>query len=148
VVLQTITSVLEEPDISYLLAGEHAEYEKQWCRGREGEASKHRALSEPIGVKRILESTVACRDWLLGNDCETNNKTMPAARQQILNKQQLNCNRGTVFSMLSASRCYKQDSWSSESVAGYSPDYNNVSTKAEESPSLRSVTRKRIVKAD
>jgi hypothetical protein len=31
------------------------------------------------------------------------------------------------------------------SVAGYSPDSNDVSTKAEESPLLRSVTRKRLV---
>jgi hypothetical protein len=47
-------------------------------------------MSEPIGIKRILKSIVACREQLLGNSRETNNKTMPAARQQILNKQQLN----------------------------------------------------------
>jgi hypothetical protein len=34
---------------------------------RERELSKYRALSEPVGVKRILESIVACRDLLLGN---------------------------------------------------------------------------------
>jgi hypothetical protein len=34
------------------------------------------------------------------------------------------------------------------SLVGYSPDSNDVSTEAEESPLLRSVTRKRLVKAD
>jgi hypothetical protein len=32
------------------------------------------------------------------------------------------------------------------SVVGYSPDSNDVSTEAEESPLLRAVTRKRLVK--
>jgi hypothetical protein len=33
-------------------------------------------------------------------------------------------------------------------VAGYSPDSNDVSTEADESPLLRSVTRKRLVIAN
>jgi hypothetical protein len=93
----------------------------------------------PLGVKRILESIVTCRDPLLGNSHETNNETTPTARQQILNKQELNYNRRTVFSTLFVPRCYKQDSRSSESVVGYSPDTNDVSTEAEESPLLRSI---------
>jgi hypothetical protein len=35
---------------------------------------------------------------MLDNDHETNNGTMLAAMQQILNKQRLNYNRGTAFS--------------------------------------------------
>jgi hypothetical protein len=38
--------------------------------------------------------------------------------------------------------------WSKNSVMGYSTDSNDVSTEAEESPLLRSVTGKRLVKAD
>jgi hypothetical protein len=61
-------------------------------------------------------------------------------------------NRRTVFSVWSMQRCYNQDSWSKESVdssvVGYSPNSNDVSTEAEESPLLRPVTRKRLVKAD
>jgi hypothetical protein len=34
------------------------------------------------------------------------------------------------------------------SVVGYSPDSNDVNTEAEESPLLKSVARKRLVKAD
>jgi hypothetical protein len=56
---------------------------------------------------------VACRDPLLGNDCETNSETMPASMQQVPDKQQLDYYRGTVFSTRSVSRCYKQDDWSS-----------------------------------
>jgi hypothetical protein len=39
-------------------------------------------------------------------------------------------------------------SQSNSAVVGYSPDNNDVSTEAEESPLLRSVTGKRLVKAD
>jgi hypothetical protein len=49
-----------------------------------------------------------------------NSETMPAARQQIFDKQQLNYNRGIVFCTWSMLRCYKQDSWSNESVVAYS----------------------------
>jgi hypothetical protein len=35
---------------------------------------------------------VACRDLLPANHHETNNEMMPIARQQILNKEQLNRN--------------------------------------------------------
>jgi hypothetical protein len=52
---------------------------------------------------------VACRDALLGNDHETNNETMSIARKQILNKQHLNGNRVTVFSVRSVSRHYKRE---------------------------------------
>jgi hypothetical protein len=38
--------------------------------------------------------------------------------------------------------------WSRSSFVGYSPDSNDVSTEAEESPWLRSFTRERLVKAD
>jgi ferritin-like protein len=46
----------------------------------------------------LLHDIVACRDQLLGSNRETNNETMSAAKQQILNKQQLNYNRGMAFS--------------------------------------------------
>jgi hypothetical protein len=39
-------------------------------------------------------------------------------------------------------------SWSNNVIAGYSPGGNDVSTKAEESPLLRSVTGKRLGKPD
>jgi hypothetical protein len=74
-------------------------------------------------------NAVACRDLLLGNDCETNNETMPAARQQILDKQQLNYNKGMVFSMWSMPKCYNQDNWSNESVVGYSLADKDVSRR-------------------
>jgi hypothetical protein len=68
----------------------------------------------------------ACRDTLLGNDRETHNETTPSARQQILDKQQLNYNRGTVFSTWPVPR-YKQENWSSESVMGHSQVVKDVS---------------------
>jgi hypothetical protein len=37
--------------------------------------------------------------------------------------------------------------WSNISVVGYSPDYSDVSTEAEESPLLRPVIEKRLVEA-
>jgi hypothetical protein len=39
---------------------------------------------------------------------------MTAARQQILNKQQLNSNIGTVFSVRSVPRYYNRAVWSNE----------------------------------
>jgi hypothetical protein len=45
----------------------------------------------------IIIISAACRYPLLGNDSETNKETTLAARQQILNKQQLNYNRNGVF---------------------------------------------------
>jgi hypothetical protein len=36
--------------------------------------------------------------------------------------------------------------WRYSSVAGYSPNGNDVSTEAEESPLLRAVTKQRLVK--
>jgi hypothetical protein len=35
--------------------------------------------------------------------------------------------------------------WSNGSVVGYLPDSNDMSTEAEESPLLRSITRKQLV---
>jgi hypothetical protein len=70
--------------------------------------------------KHILNNlyihNVACRDPLLGSDRDTDNETTSAARQQILNKQQLNYNRRTVSSTRPIRRYYNEDSWSSESV--------------------------------
>jgi hypothetical protein len=67
-------------------------------------------------------NAVACRDPLLGNDRGTNSEIMPAARQQILDKQQLNYNRETMFFARSVPRCYKQDNWSNESVRTLAED--------------------------
>jgi preprotein translocase subunit Sec63 len=49
----------------------------------------------------LARDNIACRlvTQLLGNNLETNNEAISAARQQICNKQQLNSNRGTVFSL-------------------------------------------------
>jgi hypothetical protein len=38
--------------------------------------------------------------------------------------------------------------WSNRAVMRYSPDINDVSAEAEDSPLLRSVTGKRLMKAD
>jgi hypothetical protein len=54
-------------------------------------------------------------------------------------KQQLNRNRGTVFSVRPVPRCYKHDNWSNELVVGESPAGRNVSTEAEDI--VGSVTR-------
>jgi hypothetical protein len=72
---------------------------------------------------------------------------MLAARQQILNKQQLNYN-SEEWCVLS-SPCgdvITTTVWSNSSVVGYSPDSNDVSIEAEESQLLRSVIGKRLVK--
>jgi hypothetical protein len=47
-------------------------------------------------------------DLFLGNDCETNKKTMAIARQHILNKQQLHYdNKGTFGNDVFYSVCAK-----------------------------------------
>jgi hypothetical protein len=55
-----------------------------------------------------------------------------------------------VFSVGSAQRLYSEDPKPAESssVAGYSPDSNDVSKESGESSLLRSVTSKRLVKAN
>jgi hypothetical protein len=70
----------------------------------------------PIFHGDDYESVTPCRGPLLGSDSETYNETTSAAKQQILNKEQLNYNKGTVFSTRSVSRCYTQDNWSNELV--------------------------------
>jgi hypothetical protein len=46
-------------------------------------------------------------------------------------KQQLNSNRGKVFSVWPAWRCYKQGNWSNELVVRQLPTGKDVSTEAE-----------------
>jgi hypothetical protein len=65
-------------------------------------------------LKTLTFYIAACRDPLLVNDRETNNKRMPAARQQVLDKEQLKYNRRTVFSTYSVPICHKQDNWNNE----------------------------------
>jgi hypothetical protein len=38
--------------------------------------------------------------------------------------------------------------WNNSSVVGHSPDSNDVITEVEDSPLLRSITSKQLVKAD
>jgi hypothetical protein len=52
-------------------------------------------------------------------------------------KQQLNSNRGTMFSVRSMRRSYKQDKWSNELAVGKSPAGKNVSTEAEDIVGIR-----------
>jgi hypothetical protein len=47
--------------------------------------------------------------------------------------------------MWSVPRSYREDNWRYSSVAEYSPDINGVSMKAEDSPSVGSVTRQRLL---
>jgi hypothetical protein len=51
-------------------------------------------------------------------------------------KQQLNNNRGSVY-VRSLPRCYKQDNWSNDLVAGQSPAGKNVSWEAEDIVEVR-----------
>jgi hypothetical protein len=78
-----------------------------------------RVVTPPIHAFTAKIYIVACTDPLLGSDRETNNEKTPSARQQIFDKKQFYYNRGTVFFTRSVPICYKQDSWSSESVLGY-----------------------------
>jgi hypothetical protein len=54
--------------------------------------------------------------------------------------------RGTMFSAWSVPRSYLEDNWLYNWVTGYSPDSNDVSTEEEESPSVGSVTRQRLLR--
>jgi hypothetical protein len=97
----------------------------------------------------VLRLQLQSVDPLLGNDRETNNETRLAARQQILNKQQLNYNSEELCFL--SSPCWDvitRRVWNNSSVVGYLPDSNDVNTEAKESPLLRSVIGKRIIKAD
>jgi hypothetical protein len=47
--------------------------------------------------------------------------------------------------MWSVSRSYLEDNWRYSSVAEYSSDINDVSMEAEDSPSVGSVTRQRLL---
>jgi hypothetical protein len=122
--------------------------------------------------KWILLFDINQRDTFLGNNCEINKKTTATARQQILNKQQLNYNsRGTVGSGVFCgprhSHCCS-NSWTTtteelcflwglcrEVINGTSLEFssvvrrwpagNVVSAEAEESPLLEAVTRKWLV---
>jgi hypothetical protein len=93
-------------------------------------------------------------DPFLGNNHETNNKTTAVARQQILNKQQLNCSiRGTVgnsvFYSVHAKGLYNKDtSLGAQLLVGSQSAKRRLSTAAEESPLLKSVTRKHLVKTE
>jgi hypothetical protein len=53
-----------------------------------------------------------------------------------------------VFPTRSVPRCYQWDNWSNESVVSSLVNEQEVSWEAEERPLLRTVTRKRLVKAD
>jgi hypothetical protein len=68
-----------------------------------------------LSILFLNENIVPCRDLLLDNDRETNNDTTLTARQQILNKQQLNYNRRTAFSMWSMLSIISRTIWSNES---------------------------------
>jgi hypothetical protein len=61
-----------------------------------------------------FNNIVACTDPLLGSDREKGNETTSATRQQIFNKQQLNYNRGTVFSKRPVPKGSKQNNWRNE----------------------------------
>jgi hypothetical protein len=66
---------------------------------------------------------------LLGNDRKTSNIQQPLVSNGFatIELQQ----RGTAISVRSMPRCYKQDSWSNELVAGQLPVGKNVSSEAE-----------------
>jgi hypothetical protein len=70
---------------------------------------KEEATGRGYRFKTILWRT----DLFLGNNHKTNKKTIAVDRQQILNKQQLNNNRGTVengvFYLIGAKGLYNKD---------------------------------------
>jgi hypothetical protein len=86
---------------------------------------------------------------LLGGDLEIGDYTAAVARQSPENnnrrmifsarsaKQQLNNKRGTVFTVLSVARCYKQDNCSTELVLGQSPAGKNLSTETKDIVGIR-----------
>jgi hypothetical protein len=87
-------------------------------------------------------------DLLLGGNHETGDCTVAAPRQRPANnrgmlfsarsiKQQLNSKTATVFFVQSMQRCYKQNNWSNESVAGQSPAGKNMSMEAEDIVGIR-----------
>jgi hypothetical protein len=82
----------------------------------------------------------------LGNGSETNNGTTSVARQQITNNQQVNSNKGTLFSVQSVGRCFNRDGL--EKRVECSVESQAVMRRQSlqlESPLLKSVDRKRLV---
>jgi hypothetical protein len=74
-------------------------------------------------------------------------KHIPIARHQILNNEKLYCNNGRcVFSTWSVARCYKQGTRLELSQFCTGVCEERTWREAEESPLLKSVTRKRLVK--
>jgi hypothetical protein len=70
----------------------------------------------------------------LGNDREiSRNTTAVTGCTATVGKS----TRGTVFSVWFLPRCYKQDSWSSELVMGWSSADMNVNTEAEDIVEIR-----------
>jgi hypothetical protein len=59
-----------------------------------------------------------------------NNRGMAFSERSA--KKQLKSNRGTMLSVLSVPRCYKQDNWTNELVVRQSPAGKHVSTEAED----------------
>jgi hypothetical protein len=59
---------------------------------------------------------VACRP-LLGNDRKISKTTTSVTHKHVFTATIGNSNKGTVFSVRSVPRCYKQDSWSNELLA-------------------------------
>jgi hypothetical protein len=72
---------------------------------------------------------VACTPVARQRPVNNNKRLVLSARSA---KQQLNSNKGTVFSVRCMPRCYKQDNWSNELVLGQSPVGKNVSMEAED----------------
>jgi hypothetical protein len=84
--------------------------------------------NEPWGNKArpIIEGAMSHVDPLLSGDREIGDCTAVTARQRPASRgmaflggpstKQLNSNRGTVFSVRSLPRCYKQDNWNNELV--------------------------------
>jgi hypothetical protein len=90
-------------------------------------------------------------DPLLDSVCEIGDCTATVTKQRPANnrrmafsersaKQQMYSNRGTMLSVLSVPRCYKQDNWSNELAVGQSPASKHVSTEAEDIVGVRHQT--------
>jgi hypothetical protein len=77
-----------------------------------------------------------------------NNEVFYVVRAGTLGIQQRgkHNNRGAVFSAWAMPRSYLEGNWRYNSVAGYSPDSNGLSTEAGESSLFEFVIGKRLVK--
>jgi hypothetical protein len=148
-----------------------------------GATSPRRAIPSSTTKTTTISLILWHTDMSLGKDRKTNERTAVARQQPINNrgmvfsarspKQQLNCNRGIVFSVQPVPRLHNEEqlqlreslempmkrvcswcemsaslgvSWSNEWVVRQSPASKDINTEAEEVMALEAITRWQPVK--